>query len=137
MGTFSFSVGKPAAFETGGVLSSDSLSAIAAYLATAVIEDVTGTTYTVLLADNGKIKRFTNGSAITVTLPSSFVQGFNIGWIQSGAGQITFAAASGGTLANLSSQSKSGGAKAVGGLFVEANSDNISAAWVLSGATGA
>lgn len=33
MGTFSFSVGKPAAFETGGVLSSDSLSAIAAYLA--------------------------------------------------------------------------------------------------------
>ena len=95
----------------------------------------TGTTYTVLAADAGKLVDYTNASAIAVTLPATFPVGFNCDWLQGGAGQITFAAASGGTLVNRQSHTKSYGQYAGGSLLVRANSGGSAAQWVLFGDT--
>lgn len=60
---------------------------------TLVIEDVTSTTYTLTLADVGKLKTFTNASAVTVTVPADiFAAGNQINVAQTGAGQVTFVA---------------------------------------------
>lgn len=48
-----------------------------------------GTTYTVLISDNGRVVTLNNGSAITVTVPSGLGAGFNCAFIQIGAGQVT------------------------------------------------
>ena len=82
----------------------------------ASINEQTGTTYTLVAGDNGKVIKFTNGSAITVTLPSGLGLGFNCSVIQYGAGQITFTA-SGSTLYNQSSHTKTAGQYAVTGLI--------------------
>jgi hypothetical protein len=54
-----------------------------------------GTTYTLLGSDNGKIVTLNNASAITVTIPEtaseSIAAGFQCTFIQRGAGQVTFA----------------------------------------------
>lgn len=52
----------------------------------------TGTTYTLLSTDNGKIVTLTNASAITVTVPSGLAVGFTCQCIQGGAGTVTFSA---------------------------------------------
>ena len=95
----------------------------------------TGTSYTLLAADAGKLVDYTNASAIAVTLPATFPVGFNCDWLQGGAGQITFAAASGGTLVNRQSHTKSYGQYAGGSLLVRANSGGSAAQWVLFGDT--
>lgn len=56
--------------------------------------DQTGTTYTLVAADNGKIVTISNASAITLTVPASLPAGFNCTIVQKGAGQITFTASS-------------------------------------------
>jgi hypothetical protein len=81
----------------------------------ASINEQTGTTYTLLAGDNGKVIKFTNGSAITLTLPSGLGLGFNCSVIQYGAGQITFTA-SGSTLYNRQSHTKTAAQYAVTGL---------------------
>jgi len=81
----------------------------------ASINDQTGTAYTLLAGDNGKVIKFTNGSAITLTLPSGLGLGFNCSVIQYGAGQITFTA-SGSTLYNRQSHTKTAAQYAVTGL---------------------
>ena len=55
----------------------------------ASINEQTGTTYTLVAGDNGKVIKFTSGSAITLTLPSGLGEGFNCSVVQYGAGQIT------------------------------------------------
>jgi len=60
----------------------------------ASINDQTGTTYTLLSSDNGKVVVLNNGSAVTVTVPSGLGAGFNCSFIQKGAGQVSFAASS-------------------------------------------
>ena len=82
----------------------------------ASVNEQTGTTYTLVAADNGKVIKFTNGSAITLTLPSGLGLGFNCTVIQYGAGQITFSA-SGTTLYNRQSHTKTAGLYAVTGLI--------------------
>jgi hypothetical protein len=60
----------------------------------------TGTTYSVVLADNGKIVEVLNSSPITVSIPTNstaFPIGAQITVIQTGTGQITFAATTPGT----------------------------------------
>jgi hypothetical protein len=53
----------------------------------------TGTSYTLAAADASKVVTATNAGAITITVPSGvFVAGDIITVIQSGAGQVTFAA---------------------------------------------
>ena len=71
----------------------------------ASIEDQTGTTYTLVAGDNGKVVVLDNASAITVTVPSGLGAGFNCSFIQKGAGQVSFSA-SGTTINNRQSHTK-------------------------------
>lgn len=50
------------------------------------IEDVSDTSYTVVSADNGKVKRFTNAALIAVTLPDDLPIGFKVEILAWGAG---------------------------------------------------
>ena len=79
----------------------------------ASVNEQTGTTYTLVAGDNGKVIKFTSGSSITLTLPSGLGVGFNCSVIQYGAGQITFS----GTFYNQSSHTKTAGQYAVTGLI--------------------
>ncbi|MGH7019150.1 MAG: hypothetical protein ACREEY_04690 [Brevundimonas sp.] len=97
---------------------------------------VTTTTYTLLLANLGKVHRFTHASGCTVTLPNSFPAGWNFLWRQCAAGAVTFNAQAGGTRVNRSSHTKSAGLGAEGSLSVDTNS-GANAAWWLSGDTAA
>ena len=62
----------------------------------------TGTTYTFVLADNGKLVTLNNASSITVTVPANssvaYATGAIINLQQIGAGQVTVAAAAGVTI---------------------------------------
>lgn len=59
----------------------------------------TGTTYTTVGSDSGKLVTLSNASAITVTLPPSvYAVGEQINFVQLGAGQVTFAQGSGVTI---------------------------------------
>lgn len=62
----------------------------------------TGTTYTFVLADNGKFVTASNASAITVTIPPissvAYPTGAQINIVQKGAGQVTFAQGAGVTI---------------------------------------
>ena len=59
----------------------------------------TGTTYTAVATDSGKLVTLSNASAITVTMPPSvYAVGEQINFVQLGAGQVTFAQGSGVTI---------------------------------------
>jgi hypothetical protein len=62
----------------------------------------TGTTYTTVLADNGKLVTQTNASAITTTIPPNssvaYPVGAQINVVQLGSGQVTFAQGAGVTI---------------------------------------
>lgn len=62
----------------------------------------TGTTYTLVLGDAGKIIEVDNASSITVTIPTNASVAYPVGTqitiLQTGAGQITVSGPSGGTL---------------------------------------
>jgi hypothetical protein len=60
----------------------------------ASINDQTGTTYTLLASDNGKVVVLDNASAVTITVPSGLGAGFNCSFVQKGAGQVSFSASS-------------------------------------------
>jgi hypothetical protein len=60
----------------------------------ASINDQTGTAYTLLASDNGKVVVLDNASAVTVTVPSGLGAGFNCSFVQKGAGQVSFSASS-------------------------------------------
>jgi hypothetical protein len=66
----------------------------------ASINDQTGTAYTLLASDNGKVVVLNNGSAVTVTVPSGLGAGFNCSFVQKGAGQVSFDNDSGATTIN-------------------------------------
>lgn len=77
-----------------------------------VFESQTGTTYTLVLADSGKIVEMNNASANTLTVPPNssvaFAVGTQIVVVQQGAGQTTIAAGSGVTLRSESGNLKIG-----------------------------
>ena len=60
----------------------------------ASINDQTGTAYTLLASDNGKVVVLNNASAVTVTVPSGLGAGFNCSFVQKGAGQVSFSESS-------------------------------------------
>jgi hypothetical protein len=91
---------------TGGNTASSTLSGFSATMNTQ-----TGTSYTLLASDNGKIITFNNASPITLSVPSLFA-GFNCMIIQLGAGQVSFSG-SGTTITNRSGLTKTGGANAI------------------------
>jgi hypothetical protein len=83
----------------GGVTFSGTIASDAGYRITSnAINAQTGTTYTFLSSDNGKVVTFNNGSTTTVTIPTGLPVGFNCTAIQLGAGQVGFTAASGVTM---------------------------------------
>lgn len=95
----------------------------------------TGTTYTVLASDSGKIVDHANAAAITTTLPNNLPVGWCCTYAQTGAGQVTFSAASGATLRNRSSHTKIAGQWGEVTLYVRANSGGSAAEYVLAGDT--
>lgn len=98
-----------------------------------VIAD-TSTARTLSATERGTILTMSNASAITVTLHASADVGYSVTVYQKGAGQVTFTAASGATLRNRQTQTKTAGQYATVTLFVEANAGSA-AVWVLAGDT--
>ena len=99
---------------------------------TPVINAQTGTTYTLAQSDSGKIVELNNASAITVTLPNSLTH-FCCRIVQTGAGQVTLSPASGATLHNKSSWTKTSGQWAELDLYVTSNSGGAAAVYVMAG----
>lgn len=93
----------------------------------------TGTTYTLASSDAGKIVECSNSSAITVTLPNSLGAGFTCTVVQTGAGQVTFSAASGASFAAYSSKTKIAGQDAGVMVYVRSNSGGSSAVYRVMG----
>lgn len=90
---------------SGGITFGGTVASDTGYRITSnAINEQTGTTYTFLSTDNGKVVTFNNGSAVTVTIPSGLPVGFNCTGIQLGAGQVGFTAASGLTLNSYGNQ---------------------------------
>lgn len=71
-------------------------------LRTQAINDQTGTAYTLVAADQNALVTLTNGSAITLTVPTNAAQPFPVGaavdLVQMGAGQVTVAGDTGVTV---------------------------------------
>ena len=78
----------------------------------ASLNDQTGTTYSLVSTDNGKVITLNNSNGITLTVPSGLGSGFNCLIIQKGTGQI-FISASGTTLINRQGHTKTAGQYAV------------------------
>lgn len=90
------------------ILTAAQLDAVAT--AMIAINAQTGTSYTAVLADDGKLVTCDNASAITFTIPLNSSVAFGIGTqiniMQLGAGQVTIAAAVGVTLRSEGSKLK-------------------------------
>lgn len=78
----------------------------------------TGTTYTLLVADTGKIITLDNAGAITLTVPTGLGAGFNCTIIQKGAGVVTVTP-SGTTVINRQGHTQTAGQGAVIGLYAD------------------
>lgn len=102
-----------------------------------VVEEFSGTSYTATVADLGKWKRSTSTSAVTVTLPNDLPVGWACHWEQGGTGQITFVAASGATLTNDQTLSKTFARYSVATAAVTTNTTGTAAQYNLSGALSA
>jgi hypothetical protein len=87
-------------FTAGQVLTAVELDAVAT--AMIAINAQTGTTYTTVLADDGKLITCSNASAIALTIPPNSSVAYGIGTqiniAQLGAGQVTITAGAGVTL---------------------------------------
>jgi hypothetical protein len=74
-------------------------AAVADGVATQAINTQTGTTYTLVASDAGKLLKLTNAAAITLTVPNAvFTAGQRIDVIVGGAGMVTVAAGAGATV---------------------------------------
>ena len=86
-------------FVSSTVLAADSLDAAFNQVA---INAQTGTSYTLVLSDQGGLVTLANASAVTLTVPTNtsvaFPVGTQIGLLALGAGQVTVAGASGVTV---------------------------------------
>jgi hypothetical protein len=103
-------------FTAGQILTAVELDAVAT--AMIAINAQTGTTYTTVLADDGKLITCSNASAITVTIPPNSSVAYGIGtqlnFAQLLAGQVTLAAGAGVTLNSEGTKLKLKGQYAVG-----------------------
>ena len=102
-------------FTAGQVLAAAELDAMAT--AMIAINAQTGTTYTTVLADDGKLVTCDNGSAIALTIPPNGTVAYGIGTqiniMQLGAGQVTITAGAGVTLRSAGTKLKTNGQYAV------------------------
>lgn len=95
----------------------------------ASINAQTGTTYTLLSSDAGKVITLNNASAITLTVPTGLGANFNCTLVQLGAGQVTISG-SGTTINNRNSHTKIAGQYGVASLLSYADTT-----WILAGET--
>jgi len=93
---------------SGGLLRYDLKTKLAGYTPLSTHNSQSGTKYTLVASDLGKVVSFSNGSAITLTVPSGLGAGFYCTIQQMGAGQVT-ATGSGATLLNRQSHTKTKG----------------------------
>ena len=102
-------------FTAGQVLTAAELDAVAT--AMIAINAQTGTTYTTVLADDGKLITADNASPIALTIPPNSSVAYGIGTqiniMQLGAGQVTITAGAGVTLRSAGSKLKTGAQYAV------------------------
>jgi hypothetical protein len=88
--------------ESTGVKWAAVTATVPALLTDMTLNDQTGTTYTLVLADAGKLVTLSNAAAITMTVPPNssvaFGTGTRIALYQKGAGQVTVAQGSGVTV---------------------------------------
>jgi len=82
-----------------------------------ILNAQTGTTYTLLSSDNGKVVTLNNANAVTVTVPAGLAAGFSCVLIQQGAGQVTVSGANGVTLQSYQGNAKIAGQYAGATLF--------------------
>ena len=86
----------------------------------ATVRTISGTSYTLAANDENAVLRFTNASAITVTLPSDADAGYPVGggteFHQKGTGAITFVAGTGATLEARGGLSETAGQFAIAGV---------------------
>lgn len=100
------------------------------------INTQTGTTYTLVAADSGKIVELSNATAIALTAAPGLPKGFNCTIVQGLAGVVTVASSGSGTVVNRQSQFKTAGANAMCMVYVRSNS-GTNAVFVLGGDTAA
>ena len=103
-------------FTSGDVLLASELNNMAVSMI--ALNAQTGTTYTFVLGDDGKLCTFDNALSITATVPANSSVAYGIGTqinlMQLSAGQVTIAAAGGVTLRSEGSKLKLKGQYAVG-----------------------
>lgn len=108
------------------------LDAVVAALSVIGSNNQTGTTYTLALADAGKVIELNNAAAITLTIPTNATAAFPIGTVielwQQGAGQVTVAPAGGVTVRSPGGLTKLYGQYSGGTLRKRATDE-----WVLQG----
>lgn len=93
----------------------------------------TGTTYTLATSDTGKVVECNNSTGITITLPNSLPVGFGCTVMQTGAGQVTFSAASGASFTAYNSKTKCAGQYAAVTIWVHSNSGGSAAQYRIAG----
>ena len=112
-------------------------NALAAKANLIVPVDTKTANYTVVAGDNGRTIRMNGATALTVTLPADAAVGTNVMITQAGAGQVTIAAAAGGSLRQPDSFTKTAKQHAAVYALVVENIGGTAAAWLLSGAMAA
>ena len=98
-------------FTAGQILTATQQNALAT--AMVALNAQTGTSYTAVLADDGKLVTADNASAITFTIPPNGTVAFGIGTqiniMQLGAGQVTITPGAGVTIRSAGSKLKTNG----------------------------
>lgn len=102
-------------FTAGQILTAAEMTAVAT--AMIALNAQTGTTYTTVLGDDGKLVTLDNGSAITLTIPPNGTVAYGIGTqiniMQLGAGQVTITPGAGVTIRSAGSKLKTSAQYAV------------------------
>jgi len=114
-------------FTAGDTLTAANMTTVAASIIT--VNAQTGTSYTLVVGDVGRLVTCSNAASITVTIPAStFAIGDQINIMQLGAGQVTFSPAATVTMKSSGTKTKTFGQYAVATLICIATND-----WVLVG----
>jgi len=100
------------------------------------INTQTGTSYTLVAADSGKIVELSNAGAIALTADPALPKGFACTIVQAAAGQVTIASSGSGSVVNRQSQFKTAGQNAMCAVYVRSNSGS-NAVFVFGGDTAA
>ena len=119
--------------QASGVIVDDN-NAISGYIGS--LNKQTGTSYTLVAGDTGKIVELSNAAAIALTAANTLPEGFACTIVQGGAGQVTIASTGSGTVVNRQSHTKTAGLNAMCSVYVRSNS-GTNAVFVLGGDTAA